>query len=92
MAKKSATKKSATKKSANSTKKRSKVACEEEIVLAPEQDQALKLVDKSVKIRTELEDVVTLAASKAVRKLMKEHGIALTAPQAEELTSIWFSE
>jgi hypothetical protein len=49
-------------------------------------------VDKSAKIRAELEGAVSLAAAKAVRKVMKDHGISLTPAQTTVLTSIWFGE
>jgi hypothetical protein len=85
MAKKRAAKKSA-------AKKRTKSAPEEQIVLDPDQDKALRLVDKSAKICAELEGAVSQAAAKAVRKVMKDHGISLTPAQTAVLTSIWFSE
>ena len=85
-------KKRAAKKSARSTSKATKKTHEEEIILAPEQDKALKLVDGLTKIRAELEHAVTSSAARAVRKVMKDHGISLTPPQAGVLTSIWFGE
>jgi hypothetical protein len=85
MAKKSAAKES------KATKKSTKKAAAE-IVLDPCQDKALRLVDKSAKVRGELEQAVTEAASKVVRKVMKAHDINLTPAQADMLTTIWFAD
>jgi hypothetical protein len=82
----------AKKRAAKETKKGAKSAREEQIILDPDQDKALRLVDKSAKIRAELEGAVSLAAAKAVRKVMKDHGISLTPAQTTLLTSIWFGE
>ncbi len=82
----------AKKRAAKKTKKGTNIAREEQIILDPDQDKALRLVDKSAKIRAELEGVVSLAAAKAVRKVMKDHGISLTPSQTSVLTSIWFGE
>jgi hypothetical protein len=43
-------------------------------------------------VRTELEKAVMLAAAKAVRTCMKEHGIDLTPPDANMLAAIWFGD
>jgi alpha-D-ribose 1-methylphosphonate 5-triphosphate diphosphatase PhnM len=86
------TKKRTAKKSAPATKKRAEQCHEEQIVLDPEQDKALRLVDRSAKIRAELEGAVTTAAAKAVRKVMKDHGIALNPAQTSVLTTIMFGE
>ena len=83
-------KKRPVKKAAKSTKSTVTKAQREHVVLSPGQEKAIKLVDKSVKICGELEDAVKLAAAKVVRKCMKEHGIQLTAPEADLLTLIWF--
>lgn len=85
-------KKRAATKSAKPSDKPAKQIPEEEIVLDAVQDKALRLVDRSAKICAELEDAVSQAATRAVRKCMKEHGIELTASQAAVLTSIWFGE
>jgi hypothetical protein len=85
-------KKRAAKESAKSTKKASKQAPAEQIYLDPPQDKAVRLVDKSAKVRSELEQAVTLAAAKAVRKVMKDHDILLTSAQADVLTTIWFAD
>ena len=82
----------AKKRAPKKTKKGAKSAREEQIILDPDQDKALRLVDKSAKIRAELEGAVSLAAAKAVRKVMKDHGISLTPAQTTVLTSIWFGE
>jgi hypothetical protein len=82
----------AKKRAAEKTKRGTKSAREEQIILDPDQDKALRLVDRSAKVRAELEGAVSLAAAKAVRKVMKDHGISLTPPQASVLTSIWFGE
>jgi 16S rRNA G966 N2-methylase RsmD len=85
-------KKRAAKKAAPATKKTAKQAPAEQVYLDPPQDKALRLVDKSAKVRAELEQAVTAAAAKAVRKLMKDHNIPLTPAQADLLTAIWFSD
>ena len=85
-------KKRPAKKSAKTTKKAETKAQDERIVLSPDQEKALKLVDKSAKVRGELEQAVTLATAKAVRKCMKENKIELTPPEANELAAIWFGE
>jgi len=84
MAKKRTTKKT--------TKKAGKKVLNEQIVLDPVEKKALRLVDRSDKLRGELEQSVILAASKAVRKVMKDHKITLTPPQASVITSILFEE
>jgi hypothetical protein len=88
----SVAKKRTAKKTAKTTKKAGKKVQYEEIILDPLQDEAVRLVDKSAKVRAELEAAVTLMAAKVVRKVMKEHGIALTPPQAAVLTTILFVE
>jgi len=85
-------KKRAAKKTAKATKKTTKQAPAEQIYLDPPQDKAVRLVDKSAKVRAELEQAVTAAAAKAVRKVMKDHEISLTAAQADLLTAIWFGD
>ena len=88
MAKKRPVKKAAEKKSA--AKKAD--THEEQIVVGPNPKKALRLVEKSAKVRTELEDAVMLAAAKAVRTCMKKHDIALTPLDASVLAAIWFGE
>lgn len=85
-------KKRPAKKTAKTTKKAGAKVQSEQIVLRPAPNKALKLVDKSAKVRADLEGAVTLAAAKAVRKVMKDHGITLTPPEASEITSILFGE
>lgn len=65
---------------------------EEELVLGPNPKKALRLADKSAKVRMELEEAAMLAAAKAVRACMKSHGIALTSLEASVLAAIWFGE
>ncbi len=64
----------------------------EEALFDPTPAKALRMVDTSAKLRAELERAVTMAAIKAVRKVMKDHGISLTMAQAMVLTSNWFGE
>lgn len=85
-------KKRVAKKAAKTTKKVEKNVQEEEVVLAPSQQKALQLVDKSAKIRSGLEQAVVLAAAKAVRKFFREQNVELTPAQATDLTSILFGE
>ncbi|MEN6449112.1 MAG: hypothetical protein ABFC96_01350 [Thermoguttaceae bacterium] len=65
---------------------------EEQIVLGPNPKKALRLADKSAKMREELEDAAMLAAAKAVRTCMKKHNIELTPLEASMLAAIWFGE
>ena len=85
-------KKRATKKSPKAMEKGAKSARSEQIVLDPDLEKVLRLLDKSAKMRADLDKAVPLAAAKAVRKVAKDHGIILTPPQASELTSILFGE
>ncbi len=85
-------KKRPAKKAAKTTKTTEKQVHVEEIVLSPGQDKAIRLVEKSAKVRGELEEAVKLAATKVVRKCMKDHGIQLTAPEATLLMTFWFEE
>jgi len=61
----------------------------EEVVLDPLQEKALRLVDRSAKVRKELEDALAAAAAKVVRKVLKGHGIALSPAQADLLMVLW---
>ncbi|MCE5269358.1 MAG: hypothetical protein LLG00_15890 [Planctomycetaceae bacterium] len=65
---------------------------EEQIVLGPNPKKALRLIDKSAKVREELEEAAMLAAAKAVRTLMKKHDISLTPLEASVLAAILFGE
>lgn len=85
-------KKRPAKKSSKKTKKAETKAQDEQIVLGPDQEKALRLVEKSAKVRGELEQAVGLAIAKAVRKCMKENKIELTPPEANELAAIWFGD
>jgi hypothetical protein len=84
-------KKRPAKKTAPTTKK-TETNEDEQIALSPAQDKALKMVDKSAKVRAELEEAVSLAITKAVRKCMKDNKIELTLPEVSVLASIWFGE
>jgi hypothetical protein len=84
-------KKGAAKKSATSAKKVKKPH-QEQVVLDPVEEKALRLVGKSAKIQAQFEEAAMLAVGKAVRKVMKDHGISLTPPQVSRLASIWFGE
>jgi hypothetical protein len=86
------TKERVAKKTAHSTKTAAEKTHDEPIILDSDQDKALRLVDRSAKVRAELEKAVTLAAAKAVRKVLKDHGISLSPAQTSVLTSIWFTE
>jgi outer membrane biosynthesis protein TonB len=85
-------KKRPAKKATKTTKKPEPKLESEEIVLGPNSKKALKLVEKSAKVRVELEKVITLAVDNAVRKVMKANKIELTASEANILASIWFGE
>jgi hypothetical protein len=82
-------KKQTAKKAPETTPKASQ---EEQIVLGPVQEKALKLVEKSARVRGDLEEAVSLAIIKAVRKCMKDNKIALTPDEADDLAAIWFGD
>lgn len=65
---------------------------DEQMLITPDQEKALKLVEKSARVRNELEQAVGLAITRAVRKCMKENRIELTAPEAGDLAGIWFGD
>ena len=85
-------KKQPAKKTATTTKKADPKPEVEEIVLGPNPKKALKLVEKSAKVRAELEDAITVAVDNTVRKVMKANKIELTPSEANILASIWFGE
>ena len=85
-------KKRPAKKAATTTKKAEPKAEVEEIVLGPNPRKALKLVEKSAKVRAELEEAVMVAVDNTVRKVMKANKIELTPSEANILTTIWFGE
>jgi hypothetical protein len=85
-------KKQAATKVTKATKKSEEKTQDEEVVLSPAQEKAIKLVEKSAKVRGDLEQAVGLAIVKAVRKCMKENSIDLTLPEADEMAAIWFGE
>jgi hypothetical protein len=87
MAKKRPAKKTAARSKRTETKPE-----EEQIVLGPNATKALRLVDKSAKARAELEEAVTLALAKVVRKVMKDNKIELTPSEADVLSAIWFGD
>ncbi len=80
------------KRAAQKTAKATSQDQQEEIALTPAQTKALKLADKSAKFRTALEQAVAGAAAKAVRKVLKDQAIVVTAAEADTLTAIWFGE
>ena len=81
-----------TKKAAPTTKKAEPKQEGEEIVLGPNPKKALKLIEKSAKVRAEVEDAVMVAVDNAVRKVMKANKIELTPSEANILASLWFGE
>jgi hypothetical protein len=85
-------KKRPAKKATKTTKKAEPRSEGEEIVLGPNPRKALKLVDKSAKVRAELEEAITVALDSTVRKVMKANKIVLTASEANILAMIWFGE
>ena len=64
----------------------------EEIVLGANPKKALKLVEKSAKVRAELEDAITVAVDNTVRKVMRANKIELTPSEANILATLWFGE
>ncbi len=85
-------KKRPAKKPTTTTKKAEPKPEGEEIVLGPNPRKALKLVEKSAKVRAELENAVMVAEDNTVRKVMKANKIELTPSEANILASIWFGE
>ena len=85
-------KKRPAKKATTSTKKAEPKPEGEEIVLGQNPKKALKLVEKSSKVRAELEEAITVAVDATVRKVMKANKIELTPSEANILASIWFGE
>lgn len=81
-----------TKATTKTTKKSEKKNQDEPMTLSPEQKKALKLVEKSAKVRDDIERVVWIAMAKAVQKCLKDHGITLTPAAANDLTAIWFGD
>jgi hypothetical protein len=62
------------------------------IEIGPAEEKALNLVDRSAKVRDALEQEATAAISKTVRKVFKDHGVALTAAEAATVAVVLFSE
>ena len=85
-------KKRPAKKATTTTKKAEPKSEGEEIILGPNPKKALKLVDKSAKVRAELEQAITIAVDGAVRRVMKANKIELTPSEANILAMIWFGE
>ena len=96
MAKKAATKKTAKKKPAatKAAKKKpaKKQAEPEQIVLSAVEEKAFDLVQKSKAVCRELEVAVTAAVADSVQAVFKQHGIALTAAQAQNVAVILFGD
>jgi hypothetical protein len=78
----------ATKKKAPAKKQAKPV----EIELDPAEAKAIELAHASDEVCTELEDAVTSAISQAVRKVFKQHDVALTSDQAEEVALLLFGD
>jgi hypothetical protein len=81
-----------TAKSAKAPKQAKAEPHEQEIALSDNAFKALKLIEKSAKVRTQLEEAVTLAVDKAVQKCMKDNKLALTLLEANVLAGLWFGE
>ncbi len=90
MAKKTA--KSAPKSSPKTKKKPPKKAKPVEIEIDPAETKAFELVQSSNKVCEELELEVTAAVAQAVRKVFKQHHVALTLSQAEKVAAILFGD
>ena len=90
MAKKTA--KSASKSASKTKKKPAKKADRVEIEIDPAETKAFELVQSSKKVCEDLELAVTAAVAQAVRKVFKQHRIALTSPQAEKVATILFGD
>lgn len=94
---KSATaKKAPLKKKAPVKKKAAKKARKAEHVhefqLDPIEEKAFRLAHSSAKVQRALEEAVTVALSKAVRKVFKDNRIDLTPAQATNMAMILFGD
>jgi hypothetical protein len=63
-----------------------------EIELDPVETSAVELAHSSDEVCRELEEAVTVAVSQAVRKVFKQRGVSLTAPQAQEVAMLLFGD
>jgi len=90
MAKKTTTKKATAAKAKK--KAPAKKAKPVEIELEPGEIKAFELAHSSAKVCKELELAVTSAISQAVRKVFKQHGIALATAQAEKVALLLFGD
>jgi hypothetical protein len=80
-------------KAATKTKKKpAKKAERIEIELDPVETKAFELLHSSASVCKELESAVTAAIAQAVRKVFKQHRIALAPSQAEEVAAILFGD
>jgi len=87
--KKAATKKAPAKKA---PKKTPAHEAELEITLEPIEEKAFHLAHSSAKVQRELEEAVTEALGKSVRKVFKNHRIDLTPAQATNMAMILFGD
>jgi hypothetical protein len=65
---------------------------DEEITLEPIEEKAFHLAHTSAKVQRELEEAVTDALGKSVRKVFKNHRIDLTPAQATNMAMILFGD
>ena len=79
-------------KRATKAKKATKKSELVEIELNEVEASAIELVHSSSKVCAELEKAVTSAVSQSVRKVFKQHGVSLTAEQAEEVALLLFGD
>lgn len=90
MAKKTTAKKAT---AAKATKKApAKKAKPVEIELEPAEIKAFELAHSSAKVCKELELAVTATISQAVRKVFKQHNIALSPAQGEKVALLLFGD
>jgi len=87
--KKAATKKAPAKKAPKTTRAHE---AELEITLEPIEEKAFHLAHSSAKVQRELEEAVTEALGKSVRKVFKNHPIDLTPAQATNMAMILFGD
>ncbi len=88
--------KKTTKKKPAATKTKKKASAKKveyvEIELDPVEAKAYELANSSGELCEELELAVSVAMSKAVRKVFKLHCISLTTPQAQKVAVFLFGD
>jgi Skp family chaperone for outer membrane proteins len=64
----------------------------DDITLDAVEAKAFELAQSSAKVQSDLEQAVTEAMAKAVRKVFKDHGLSLTADQGLNMAMVLFGD